>query len=84
MQVIRLLSWDGGGIRGLFSATFLEKFCNDAGINGNELWKYFDIICGTSIGGIQEEGLGASSEEDTEEATQSINLIKNRCQMDKQ
>jgi len=30
----------------------------------------------------QEEGLGASSEEDTEEATQSINLIKNRCQMD--
>ena len=53
MQVIRILSLDGGGIRGLFSATFLEKFCNDAGIQGNELWKYFDIICGTSIGGIQ-------------------------------
>jgi len=53
MQVIRILSLDGGGIRGLFSATFLEKFCNDARIQGNELWKYFDIICGTSIGGIQ-------------------------------
>ena len=52
MRVIRILSLDGGGIRGLFSATFLEKFCNDAGINGNELWKHFDIICGTSIGGI--------------------------------
>ena len=52
-KICRILSLDGGGIRGLFSATFLEKFCNDAGINGNELWKYFDIICGTSIGGIQ-------------------------------
>ena len=53
MKVIRILSLDGGGIRGLFSATFLERFCNDAGIQGNELWKHFDIICGTSIGGIQ-------------------------------
>jgi patatin-like phospholipase/acyl hydrolase len=52
-KIIRILSLDGGGIRGIFSATFLEKFCNDAGIQGNELWKYFDIICGTSIGGIQ-------------------------------
>ena len=52
-KICRILSLDGGGIRGLFSATFLEKFCNDAGIQGNELWKYFDIICGTSIGGIQ-------------------------------
>lgn len=53
MKVIRILSLDGGGIRGLFSATFLERFCSDAGIQGNELWKHFDIICGTSIGGIQ-------------------------------
>ena len=52
MKTIRILSLDGGGIRGIFSATFLERFCNDAGINGNELWKYFDIICGTSIGGV--------------------------------
>jgi len=53
MRIVRILSLDGGGIRGLFSATFLERFCNDAKINGNELWKYFDIICGTSIGGVQ-------------------------------
>lgn len=53
MRKIRILALDGGGIRGLFSATFLERFCRDAGINGNELWKYFDIICGTSTGGIQ-------------------------------
>lgn len=51
-KIYRILSLDGGGIRGLFSATFLERFCNDAGIDGSKLWKYFDIICGTSIGGI--------------------------------
>ena len=70
MRIVRILSLDGGGIRGLFSATFLEKFCNDAGIQGNELWKYFDIICGTSIGGIQAiaYSLGLSP-------TQVINLL---------
>lgn len=52
MKTIRILSLDGGGMRGLFSATFLERFCNDAGIDGNKLWDYFDVICGTSIGGV--------------------------------
>lgn len=52
MKTIRILSLDGGGMRGLFSAKFLERFCNDAGIDGNKLWDYFDVICGTSIGGI--------------------------------
>lgn len=53
MRTVRILSLDGGGMRGIFSATFLERFCVDAGIDGNRLWDYFDIITGTSIGGIQ-------------------------------
>lgn len=32
-----LLSLDGGGMRGLFSAYFLKYFCELAGISGNQL-----------------------------------------------
>lgn len=55
---IRVLSLDGGGMRGVITARFLELFCVEAGINPGELWKYFDIIAGTSIGGIQALGYG--------------------------
>lgn len=53
MRNVKILSLDGGGMRGIFSATFLERFCQQAGIPGNQLWEFFDIIAGTSIGGIQ-------------------------------
>jgi Patatin-like phospholipase len=43
-------------MKGLFSAYFMKYFCQDAGIPGNEIYKYFDIISGTSIGGIQALG----------------------------
>lgn len=49
----KILSFDGGGMKGLFSAYFMKQFCLDAGIAGNEIYKHFDIIAGTSIGGIQ-------------------------------
>jgi predicted acylesterase/phospholipase RssA len=52
-KIYRILSIDGGGMKGLFSAYFLKQFCQDAGIPGNEIYKHFDIIAGTSIGGIQ-------------------------------
>jgi predicted acylesterase/phospholipase RssA len=55
-RTIRVLSLDGGGIRGIISATFLELFCIQAGIPPDQLWKSFDIITGTSIGGIQALG----------------------------
>lgn len=74
MQIVRILCLDGGGIRGLFSATFLERFCNDAEINGNELWKYFNIICGTSIGGIQALAYANGSS-----PRELINLLKNNA-----
>lgn len=52
-NTIRVLSLDGGGIRGYLSLKWLQRFITQWGINSNELWKYFDVICGTSIGGIQ-------------------------------
>lgn len=52
-KVYRVLSFDGGGMKGLFSAYFMKQFCRDAGIPGNKIYEYFDIISGTSIGGIQ-------------------------------
>lgn len=56
MTMIRILEIDGGGMKGLFSAYFMQMFCQQAGIKGDEIWKYFDIICGTSIGGISALG----------------------------
>jgi uncharacterized protein len=50
MRNIRILSLDGGGMKGLFSATFMKRFCQDAGIDPTKIWDYFDIIAGTSIG----------------------------------
>ena len=55
-KTVKILSLDGGGMRGYLSATFLKRFCQDAGITPNQLSSTFDIITGTSIGGIQ--GLG--------------------------
>lgn len=55
-NTIRILSLDGGGMRGIFEAKFLEQFVQLWGINPNEIWKYFDVICGTSVGGIQALG----------------------------
>lgn len=53
MSTLKVLALDGGGIRGIFSARFLEKFCNKANIDPSRLFDYFDVIIGTSIGGIQ-------------------------------
>jgi len=53
MKNYRVLSFDGGGMKGLFSAYFMKQFCLDAGIPGNKIYEHFDIIAGTSIGGIQ-------------------------------
>jgi predicted acylesterase/phospholipase RssA len=52
-KVDRILSFDGGGIKGLFSAYFMKFFCQDAGIPGNKIFEHFSVISGTSIGGIQ-------------------------------
>ena len=51
-NTIRVLSLDGGGERGYLSLKFLIKFLDSWGINPADIAKKFDVICGTSIGGI--------------------------------
>ena len=54
----KILSIDGGGIKGIFPAqilTYLEETCLD----GQPIGDYFDLIAGTSTGGIIALGLGA-------------------------
>lgn len=64
-KTIRILSLDGGGMRGLASAYFLQRFCIDANLNKDGLGDYFDIIVGTSIGGIQCLAYGLNISPDT-------------------
>jgi len=52
----QILSLDGGGYRGIFSAAVLAAIEEDFGINVVEL---FDLVVGTSTGGIIALGLGA-------------------------
>ena len=54
----RILTIDGGGIKGIFPACFLEKI-ESSYLRGNSITDYFDLICGTSTGGIIALGLGA-------------------------
>lgn len=54
-QPFRILSLDGGGIRGLFIARFLANLEAQLKRDGNlatSLYQHFDLICGTSTGGI--------------------------------
>lgn len=50
----RILSIDGGGIRGTFPAAFLASLEEDL---GQPIGRYFDLITGTSTGGIIAIGL---------------------------
>ena len=47
--IFKVLSIDGGGIKGLYSATVLKHFEERFGA---PLYKHFDLICGTSTGGL--------------------------------
>jgi uncharacterized protein len=51
-----ILSLDGGGLKGLFSAAVLTEFERDLKVS---LVDHFDLICGTSTGGLIALGLGA-------------------------
>lgn len=61
-KVVRILQLDGGGIRGIISMQFLKMFCQQAKIQ-NPL-DYFDVITGSSIGGICGLGLGVGKKPD--------------------
>ena len=51
----RILTIDGGGIKGVFPAAFLAKLESEL---GTRIADYFDLIAGTSTGGIIAIGLG--------------------------
>lgn len=54
----RILSIDGGGIRGIYPATFLAGL-EARYLGGASVAQYFDLIAGTSTGGIIAIGLAA-------------------------
>ena len=57
-QPFRILSLDGGGIRGIFTATVLADLEANY-LGGGPIGEYFDLLVGTSTGGIIALGLAA-------------------------
>lgn len=55
---LRILSIDGGGIRGIFPAAILTGL-EERYLDGSSVTEYFDLIAGTSTGGIIAIGLAA-------------------------
>jgi patatin-like phospholipase/acyl hydrolase len=57
----RVLSLDGGGMRGLYTATLIQRlssrFCEQRKVAELDIGKGFDLIVGTSTGGILATGL---------------------------
>lgn len=53
----KILSLDGGGIRGIYTAELL-RLCEDRFGRGARIERYFDMIAGTSTGGVIALGLG--------------------------
>jgi patatin-like phospholipase/acyl hydrolase len=53
-ETFKVLSIDGGGIKGLYSARILEHFEDRFNCH---IADYFDLICGTSTGGLIALGL---------------------------
>jgi hypothetical protein len=53
----RILTIDGGGVRGAFSAAIIEEMERANG--GKAAWEIFDCFCGTSAGSLIAAGLAA-------------------------
>lgn len=51
-NTIRILQIDGGGARGYMSLLFLKDFVDLWGIDPTTIASQFDVVCGTSAGGI--------------------------------
>lgn len=57
---LRILSFDGGGTRGVLSLALLKILMDRLGLGGgcHHVYEVFDIICGTSTGGVLAVLLG--------------------------
>lgn len=53
----RILSIDGGGIKGILPATLLGEL-EERFLEGQSIGRYFDLVTGTSTGGVIALGLG--------------------------
>jgi patatin-like phospholipase/acyl hydrolase len=53
-KAFKILSIDGGGIKGLYSASVLARLEEKASVKSGDC---FDMICGTSTGGLIALGL---------------------------
>ena len=53
-----VLALSGGGYRGLYTATVLSEL---EAVLGRPIASHFDLICGTSAGGLLALGLAAAS-----------------------
>lgn len=51
-NTLRVFSFCGGGTKGYGVNRFMQKFLHQWGILQADFWKYADVMCGTSIGGI--------------------------------
>lgn len=75
-NTFKILSIDGGGIKGLYSLYLLngieKKYCK----NDETLSDYFDLICGTSTGGIIALGLASGMKTQT-----IINIYENNAKI---
>lgn len=72
MAIFRILSIDGGGLRGVVPLTILKKVEE---LTGQPLWKSFDLIAGTSTGGLIASALTIPKGDGTKEAKYSLNDI---------
>ncbi len=57
-RAFRILAIDGGGINGIFPAAILSHLERNF-LSGRTIGDYFDLVAGTSTGGILSLGLGA-------------------------
>ena len=81
-QTFRILSLDGGGIMGAFAASALAAFEKHTGRSAVD---HFDLIAGTSTGGIVAIGLAmrATAEEVRFYETDGMNIFQKRSGLNK-
>lgn len=58
-KIFRILSIDGGGILGLYSAKMVQMIKEEY-LQDKELFEYFDLVTGTSTGGIIALGIAVA------------------------
>ncbi|RBR05246.1 hypothetical protein FVER53590_12393 [Fusarium verticillioides] len=71
---LRVLSLDGGGVRGIVELTVLNRLEKEIGL-GIPIGSFFDLIVGTSTGGIIALGIGVQRRS----ATECISLFRDIC-----